>query len=275
MIDGETLERLEAHERHSAARARTLEEELKRLEGIAMGHTDNVRDDVNVHNIFEGLKGGGGGNWGAIGLAGLLPLLFGRRGLMGDEGGGGGETRLQDTIFNTSVLTKLGAIEASIPYNEAQVQLALGSTQNALTAQATMNANAAVLATAGVKDAVTASSMVAQQNASQILQAISRSTTEIISKIDGNTIANLQAELAESRATGRSRETEVNVTQTVTQNQAQLQFQTQQQQQLSTIMAALAGLTQIAHATNSNIIAGNTGAVTTAAQTASPTNING
>ena len=269
-IDGETLERLEAHERHSAARAHTLEAELKRLEGIAMGHTDSVRDDVNVHNIFEGLKGGGGGgNWGAIGLAGLLPLLFGRRGLGGIEEGGGGETRLQDTVFNTAVLSKLGEIEASIPYNEAQVQLALANQTSDLTQIATANANSAALATGLVKDAVNSAALLQQNSASQILQAIANGVTTITSKIDGGTIANLQAELAEERGRGRSREVEVNVSQNVNQNQ----MQQQQQQQMASIMATLAGLTQIAHATNSNIIAGNSGAVTTAAQTANPVNV--
>jgi hypothetical protein len=37
---------------------------------------------------------------------------------------------------------------------------------------------------------------------------------------------------------------------------------------------ALTHITQVAHATNSNVIAGNTGAVTTAAQTANPTVVN-
>jgi hypothetical protein len=268
-MTGEILERqLDVHEAHSEARERRLEEELKRLEGIAMGHTDNVRDDVNVHNIFEGLKGGGGGNWGAIGLAGLLPLLFGRRGLGGDEGGGGAETRLQDTVNNTAILTKLGAIEASIPYNEAQVQLALAGVQNALMQQATTNANASVLATAGVKDSVTAASMVAQQNASQILQAISKSTTEIISKIDGNTIATLQAELAESRAAGRAAATEVTVTQNVNQNQAQAQAQVQ----LANLNSAVASLLSQNQTIHQGIV--NLGTMTGNSQSSANTRVN-
>jgi hypothetical protein len=68
----------------------------------------------------------------------------------------------------------------------------------------------------------------------------------------------------------------VEVTQTVNQLNAQNQAQAQQQQQfqvLSSIAAQLAGLTQVAHATNQNVIAGNAGAVTTGAQTASPINV--
>jgi len=68
----------------------------------------------------------------------------------------------------------------------------------------------------------------------------------------------------------------INVSQTVNQVQAQAQAQQQQQQQfaiLSNIASSLSGLTQIAHATNQNVIAGNTGAVTTGAQSASPVNV--
>jgi hypothetical protein len=74
----------------------------------------------------------------------------------------------------------------------------------------------------------------------------------------------------------RARETEVNVTQTVNQAQAQTQQQQQQQQQfqlLAGITSALNGLTQVAHATNQNVIAGNTGAVQTGAQSANPVNV--
>lgn len=68
----------------------------------------------------------------------------------------------------------------------------------------------------------------------------------------------------------------LNVSQTVNQVQAQSQAQQQQQQQfaiLSNIAASLSGLTQIAHATNQNVIAGNAGAVTTGAQSANPVNV--
>jgi hypothetical protein len=67
----------------------------------------------------------------------------------------------------------------------------------------------------------------------------------------------------------RSHGTEV----TVTQNVAQAQAQQQQQQQFAGLFARLEGLTQVAHATNQNIIAGNTGAVQTGAQNANPTNV--
>jgi hypothetical protein len=68
----------------------------------------------------------------------------------------------------------------------------------------------------------------------------------------------------------------ITLQQTVNQAQVQSQAQQQQQQQfaiLSSIASSLNGLTQIAHATNQNVIAGNTGAVTTGAQNANPVNV--
>lgn len=204
--------------------------------------TDGITDNVHVHNhgsdpmasvmAAMGHKHDGGGFMGAGGLLGglLIGALLGKggRGLLGGgDSDGGGETRIQDTIFNTQAMAKLGAIEASIPYNEAQVQLALNAVQNALQGQATTNFNATTLATSGVKDAIQTSALLAQGNANQILQAIAASTNTIISKIDGNTIANLQAELSEARHTGRAREVEVNVSQNVNQQQAQVQAQAQ------------------------------------------------
>jgi hypothetical protein len=89
--------------------------------------------------------------------------------------------------------------------------------------------------------------------------------------------ANALVELrSDHRHNERQRQSELVITQNVNQNQAQNQSQQQQQQQfllLSNIASSLNGLTQIAHATNQNVIAGNTGAVTTGAQTASPVNV--
>jgi formylmethanofuran dehydrogenase subunit B len=64
---------------------------------------------------------------------------------------------------------------------------------------------------------------------------------------------------------------------TVTQAQAQTQMQFQMQQQgqlLNGLYPYILGTHQHAQATNANIIAGNTGAVTTGAQTSTPTNVN-
>lgn len=203
--------------------------------------SEAVKDDVSIHNILKphggfgdgmGLGGLGGGLLGGI----LAAALFGgRRGGIfggGDCDGavvrnGGGETRIEDTVFNTAVLTKLGTIEAAIPYNEAQLQLAISNQTNALQQQGNANTAALTLAVGGVKDTV-------QNVATLLLQAGSNNTEKILaaicalsSKIDANTIANLQAELAEVKSVGRSREVEVNVSQNVNQQQAQLQAQAQ------------------------------------------------
>ena len=156
-----------------------------------------------------------------------------------------------------------------------------------LASQNNINVNVLTQGSA-TRDAVT-SFGVANLNATKDSQfatsvAISNSTKEILAALNAQNVDNLQrqltvaeAALLETRAIGRSRETEVNVTQTVNQNQLQLQSQQQQQQQLillSQIAAGLANVTQIAHATNSNIIAGNAGAVTTGPQSANPVNVN-
>ena len=82
-----------------------------------------------------------------------------------------------------------------------------------------------------------------------------------------------QNEIAELRGDRngivRSHETEVKVNQNVNQQQQQQQ----QQATLGAILGRLEGLVQVAHATNQNVIAGNTGAVQTGAQAANPTNV--
>jgi hypothetical protein len=92
-----------------------------------------------------------------------------------------------------------------------------------------------------------------------------------------NRIITTQAnEIIELRNDRTVRGNGLEITQTVNQVQAQAQAQQQQQQQflvLSNIASSLSGLTQIAHATNQNVIAGNTGAVTTGAQSANPVNV--
>jgi hypothetical protein len=125
------------------------------------------------------------------------------------------------------------------------------------------------------------------QNTSAILTAIrddgdkTRTQASTINDATLNRIiveqANALIELRnDQRHHQRQRETELTITQNVNQNQAQAQQQQQQQQQfllLSNIASSLNGLTQIAHATNQNVIAGNTGAVTTGAQSANPVNV--
>lgn len=246
-------------------------------------------DKVDVHNIFRGM-----GHDGALGMGGLGGGLLGgvlagalfnnrRGGFLGGgdcDGSGGAENRIEDTVFNTATLTKLGAIEAAIPLSALQ-------TQNATASAIAQLALGTQQGFATVKDSVQALALFTSNQINNVNQNVSdqgcktrevvqAGTTAVLSAISASTIAELQAQLADARHHGRSRETEFNVTQNTNVAVAQAQQQQQQQQLNSTLNAVLNSLgclTQVAHATNQNIIAGNTGAVATGAQTANPTNI--
>jgi hypothetical protein len=212
--------------------------------------------------------------------------------------------QVTDTAQNTTVLQTLGDIKASIPLAEGQVQLALAGAQAdinnhianglniAVSGQALINKNisdaiATSLASQGaIKETVLstgAANLTATLNskfelANTIRDDGDKTRALIISQNDAmlnRQLATAEAALLEQRAIGRSRDVEVNVTQTVTQNQAQLQAQQQQQQQallLAQLCQAVQGL-QVATATNSNLIVGNSGATTTGPQTANPVNV--
>lgn len=163
---------------------------------------------------------------------------------------------------------QLGEIIAASLASQNQINLNV-SNQGAATRE-TVNANG------------TANLLATERAATATALAVANSTKEIIAALNAQDMANLQRQLtvaettlAEQRATQRSRDVEVNVTQSVTQNQNQLQMQQQQQQQaiyLNNIATVLAGL-QNAVATNNSMIIGNTGAVTSGAQTANPINV--
>lgn len=232
----------------------------------------------------------------------ILLLLLRGRGGFGDGGdcGSGGMTVGQATALQT-LLEGQSDLKALVPEQTSAIkeslgQLALGtqqgfanvkdSIQNSLLAQ-----QAAI---AGVKDAVqngftlTGRDIAAvNQNVSsqgcQTRELIAASTTSILQKIDQNTIDDLRhrAERAErSVEVNALRSTvEINNTATATSQQAQGQFQVQTQFQdinnrLSRLFDHIDLVHQTARATNSNVIAGNTGAVVTGPQAANPTNVN-
>lgn len=111
---------------------------------------------------------------------------------------------------------------------------------------------------------------------------VARAQLEDATKISMQAAEN--AELRnELRRNSEHAETKLQITNTNTAVAAQTQrAELQQQQQqyqtianaLQTVMCEVAHTKQIAQATNQNIIAGNTGAVTTGAQAANPTNVN-
>jgi hypothetical protein len=241
----------------------------------------------------DGLGGGG------IGLIALLALLGGRGrgGLFGGDGdGGGAAVSLQNSIDTSTIMTALGNIQAAVPLAESQVQLALAGVSSDITSQSLQQTialqnqgfQAQLAAQAGFNsvgdkvDNLAAANALAiatnQFNCVNATQVDGEKTRALITTINENNLNRIitvqAAELAELRNEGAraSDRHGVEVTMINNQNQNQMQFQ-QQQQVLNTMAHVLADVSQVARATNSNVIVGNTGASTTGAQTASPTNV--
>ncbi len=244
--------------------------------------------------------GFGAGGFGAGLVGGVLGgLLFGGRrgGLFGGEGGdgsGGAETRIEDTIFNTTTLAKLGTIEAAIPLAAAQTENVILQQTNQITnlsSQAQL-ANAMGFERTGDRvqnvgalllGAINNTNQNVLEQGCQTRAVVLAAEGRIIAKLDQNTIDDLRhrADRAERAVEVNALRSQVEVNQTVTTTQAQAQGQFQVQSQFQALAEELracrrdiAFVHQEARATNSNVIAGNTGAVTTGAQTASPTNVN-
>lgn len=112
----------------------------------------------------------------------------------------------------------------------------------------------------------------------QVINSDGEKTRALISSIENANTQRLLGErqdlINELQAEGRRRDDRhgIEINMTNQQNQTQLQFQ-QQAQVLSALSSALCEVGQIARATNSNVIVGNTGATTTGTQTANPTNV--
>lgn len=249
--------------------------------------------------LDESIAGGrglgiGGGEGFGLGGGLLLGLLLGRGALGGFGAPGGEAATLVNMATKDDIMQQtLGDIKASIPFNEAQVQLALAQAVAQLTNQ--NNANTQALQAGQTAAALTASTNTAlltrdigavdtnvdrQSTAIQI--AISADGEKTRALITNNQIAELnqrltvaQLENAENRAIQREQNNSHNMTVTVNQAQAQQQLQAQRQEfTLNTLLNCFSQLAgQVARATNSNVIVGNTGASTTGAQTANPTNV--
>lgn len=262
-----------------------------------------------IENIFKphigghdgGMGFGMGGGLGAGLVGGLIggALFGGRRGgLFGNggdcDGGGGAENRIDSTVFNTAVLTKLGSIEAAIPLASAQTENVILQQTNQITnlASQAQLANAAGFAATGdriqnvgaiVLGALNNVNQNVLEQGCQTRAAVAASTTAILEKISADRIRELElrAERAERSIEVNALRSQVEVNQTVNtttlqnQQQAQGQFQIQAlAEELRACRRDIAFVHQEARATNNNVIAGNTGAVTTGAQTSTPTNVN-
>lgn len=281
---------LQEHETASAARAAHLEQDIKLIEK----EIEMTTPDVNIYQkdglgsmlpLVMGNMGGGtgaamGGGLGAGLLGGILGgVLLNRNGVLGGGGvgdGGGIVTpsmlatslgTVTESANNSTILQTLGDIKAAIPYNEAQMQLALAGAQadinnnisnhstSLLAGQAMINKNisdsiATALASQNtIKESVAAygvANLTATKDAQfSVVEAVrndgDRTRALLIAQNDATLNRQLQvaeSALAEQRAAFRTRDTEINITQNVNQNQVQ----SQQQQQLQTLTNALSVL---------------------------------
>lgn len=253
---------------------------------------------LQTGNGNDGL-GLGGGVLGGV----LLGSMLGRNGgIFGGNGGDSAAVGLQSSIDTNTILQTLGDIKASVPLAEAQVQLALAGQAASLTDQigtatlANLQGQSALglgianaLSTA--KDLAAAQTQTLTAHIGAVGNAVDRNLYQMsmVVKDDGektralitsNQIAELnrlaaerQDEILELRGEGRRRDDRqgIEISMINNQNQNQLQFQAQQQA-LIQLGHMLADVSQVARATNSNVIVGNTG-LTTGAQTANPTNV--
>lgn len=262
-----------SQEHHTMSDHPTFENVFK--PGHGGGHEGGLASALPL--LLAGRADGAGG-WGMHGfgaglVGGLLggALFGGRRGGLfgGGEGSDccGAETRLQSNADTLALFTAIGNAKDATTGGFATTALALSQ------------------GFAGVKDSIQASTYLlakemcdVNQNVSQqgcqTRELVQAGTTAIITALKDNRIAELEDRVRGLHVDGRVRESEINVNQTVNQAQAQQQQQQQFENRFGRIEALLAHVTQIAHATNQNIIAGNSGAVATGPQTANPTNVN-
>ncbi|WP_396180176.1 hypothetical protein [Flavobacterium sp.] len=231
----------------------------------------------------RGMGGGvfSGGDSGGV----IMGLLLGRLGLFGNQDNNGNGRCVTQDDLNAQTL---GDIKASIPFNEAQVQLALAGAVSGLTTQANNNtqyitAQTQALALAQANLAASLSRDIAgvdtnvDRQSAQIQETIFRDGEATRALITSNRIADLEqqltvAQLRESEQRGINREIVNTNTITVSMNQQQSQQQ-QQMQALQWQLNQLCGaFGQVARATNSTVQVGNTGTVA-GAQAANPTNV--
>lgn len=239
-------------------------------------------DTVNLFaNPNQGNMGGAlGGGLGAGLVGGLLGTMLFRNGGLGVDGAA--TAPIQTTVNDAAILTALGDIKAAIPYNEAQVQLALAGAQadinsnmssqtNAIVAGQNRDALASALAFGGVntnafqigagnlaainstaattQKAVADASLLAERNAWAVTQAITNDgdrTRSLIQSIDksndSRTITSQANEIVELRHDRRLQEATGNITISNTNTATATQAQNQAQQQLQAQYQILAQL---------------------------------
>lgn len=242
----------------------------------ALGNRNDGSSQWGPMMAMMGRRGYGedgfGGMNGILGIA-ALGLIFGRgRGGLfggGDDGGGNGaETRIQSNADTLALLT------------------AVGNTKDAVTGGFATTALALSQGFANTKDSVQASTFLLSNQLNTVNQNVSEqgcktretvlgAQTAILGALKDNRISELEDQVRRLNGHGDVRDSEIRVTQNVNQAQAQQQQQQIVNDRFARIESILNHVVQVAHATNSNVIAGNTGAVTTGTQTANPVNVNG
>lgn len=234
--------------------------------------------DDSIGRAGGGFGFGGGGD----GMGVLLGLLLARGGVLGGD-------KDRDCVTQSDLNgATLGDIKAAIPLAEADLQLALAGNQSAITQLVTSIGNqlqngqtAQLLQTCNQTAALTAAIAAVDTNvdrtacATQV--AVKESERNIIEVLTAQRISDLEQRLtvsqlseSEQRQINRENVNSHNVTVQVNQQQAQAQLQFQA---INNALTALCnGFSQVARATNSQVVVGSTGVG--AAQTANPTNVN-
>ena len=204
--------------------------------------------DSGQAGMLAALLNGRNQDGGGFGQGGMWPLillaLLGRNGqgggiFGGGECGGGGDAVNQLTL--NQVLGKLGTLEGAIPLTACETQNGILEQTNALTNILNQNNIAQLVATAGVKDTVVNTGSVLLNAGNQNTQAILQAVAAVGTKIDSNTIADLQRQLGVAQnvafeervhrhAEGQKVEVNQSVQNTATAIAAQAQQQQQQQQ---------------------------------------------
>lgn len=255
-------------------------------------------------HIIEDVVGGRGGLGGMGGFGGeggtlmglILGSMLGRNGgLFGGNGGNNGESCVTTSDLNAQTL---GDIKAAIPYNEAQVQLALAQAVASLSNQSNNDTQHIISSNTTGQIASAAQSSRIELSAANSAAALARDIATVDTNVDristaiqmtlkddgektralitSNQVAELNQKLTVAQLDGlelrqrneRDRERHnVEITMTNNQSQNQLQFQ-QQAQALNTLTNGLVEALQSIRSTNQAINIGS------GRQVANPENTN-
>lgn len=277
-----------------AADLRKLEESAKHYykklaEKMYKKGDEKMADVVTVPGMMggDGLFGGNGLIGGLI-LGSLLRNNGNLFGGQGDNGIGAVATQagVQSVVNQSAIQQELADIKAAIPYNEAQVQLALANAQTALTAQINNASQVTQTGFSNTQNQLNQVENVLLSGLKELNGNVNTGTllTQAAIKDDGEKTralithqyeATLNRQLSDANARIIALETKQDVASatrgvevTTTNNINQMQQQQQQQQQLGQLYNVLWGLAQSIRSTNEAINVG------TGTLTANPVNTN-